>query len=88
VYDTSGLSRTSTKRELPWRETSLTFIRISADARIQVAHTIADKRLMLDALRSVEDCLLAVRQARYPMRQDVMVVDDAEPARRALADKG
>jgi hypothetical protein len=43
---------------------------------------------MLDALRSGEDCLPAVRQARYPMRQDVMVVDDAEPARRALADSG
>lgn len=74
-FDTTELTPTSDKRGLRWRDTALTLIWLRDRGPITVAHTIADK------LEAVTECgkkdrILAVRQVQYPMRQEVMVVDN------------
>jgi hypothetical protein len=82
MYDVSQLTPTSQKR-LNWRDTSLTFVWLRADAPIEVACKIEHKRRVVGSC-SAADRILAVRQLRYPTRQDVMAIDDLEAARRAL----
>lgn len=74
-----------TSGSVPWRDTKLTLIWLRADAPITAAYTIADKRAMLASLEG-DDQLLAVRQVQYPQHQEVMVVDDLDVARQALAE--
>lgn len=83
VFDASALPRTSDKTSLRWRETTLTFVCIRADGRIETAYTLVAKTAMLQSLAS-DDCLLAARQVQYPTRQEVMVVDDLPSVREAL----
>jgi hypothetical protein len=83
MYDISQLTPTSEKRNLNWRDTSLTFICLRAEEPTEVACTIEDKRRVV-ASCSAADRILAVRQLRYRTRQDVMAIDDLEAARRAL----
>jgi hypothetical protein len=75
---------TSTKANLRWRDTSLTFVCLRRDGALEVAHTVADKAALITAV-GPEDCVLAVRQVQYPTRQEVMVVDDLAAPREALA---
>jgi hypothetical protein len=84
VFDTSQLTPTSSKQGLRWRDTALTLVWVRAEGPIEVAHKLADKRTMVEAC-GPEDRLLAVRYVQFPPRQEVMVVDDRERAREALA---
>lgn len=78
MFDTTQLTRSSSKMNLRWRDPSLTLILLSEKRPICVAHLIADKiDLLTDC--SGEDVVLAVRQVNYPMRQEVMVVDEISP---------
>ena len=83
MLDTTGLTPTSSKQKLPWREPALTFLWLRADGPIVSAYKIEDK---LDVVASCgpDDHVLALRQVQFPRRQEVMVVDDLEQARRAL----
>lgn len=83
MFDTSGLTPTSTKRTIRWRDTALTFVWLRADGRVVVAFNIADK---LEAVQSCgrEDRILAVRSVKFPAHQEVLVVDDLDAARDAL----
>jgi hypothetical protein len=85
MFDVSQLARTSAKSKLPWREPRMTFIWLRADGPIVAAHTVDEKRRMIAACAEA-DCVLAVRQVQYPVRQEVMVIDDLAEARRAFGD--
>jgi hypothetical protein len=85
MLDTSQLARTSSKRGLRWRDPALTFIWLREGDPIVAAHKIEDKRAALSSC-AAEDRILAVRQVRYPLRVEVMVIDDLSEARRALAE--
>jgi hypothetical protein len=84
MYDTSALSTTSSKNKLPWRETRLGFLLVGADGRITQAHTLDEKRALLN-LCTANDRLLAIRMQQYPPRPEVLAVDDLDAARDALA---
>jgi hypothetical protein len=84
MYDTSGLSTTTSKKNLPWRETRLGFLLIGSEGRITTAHRLDEKRELLNRC-TPEDRLLAIRMQQFPPRPEVLVVDDLEPARDALA---
>jgi hypothetical protein len=75
------LAHRSEKRNLRWRDTSLALIWLPTDGPVVVAHTIADKRKMLWDATDADD-VLAVRQVQYPTRQEVLVVDDRDSARK------
>jgi hypothetical protein len=84
MFDTSGLTPASTKANLRWRDTSLTFIWLRDGAPIEAAHRLEDKRRVVSECSS-EERILAVRPVQYPNRQQVLVVDDLEAVRQALA---
>jgi hypothetical protein len=71
MYDVSHLTPTSEKRDLKWRDSSLTFVWLRAEAPIEVAYKIEDKRRVVGSC-SAADSILAVRQLLYPTRQEVM----------------
>jgi hypothetical protein len=83
MLDTTQLARTSEKRNLRWRDTKLTLIWLRRSGPVVVAHTVADKRMMLSEAADGDD-VLAVRQVQYPTRQEVMVIDDRASVREAL----
>jgi hypothetical protein len=84
MYDTSELSTTASKKSLPWRGTRLGFLLICADGRITPAHRLEDKRELLNRC-TPQDRLLVIRMQQYPPRPEVLVVEDLEAARDALA---
>ena len=87
MFDTSDLSTTSPKKDLPWRKTRLGFLLIRADGPVAQAHQLADKRDLVDMCRP-QDRLLAIRPVQFPDRPEVLLVDDLYAAREALAERG
>ncbi len=84
MFDTTALPTTSSKTDLDWRKTRLGFLLLSADGPIVQAHQLADKRDLVNRCRP-EDRLLAIRPMRFPDRPEVLLVDDLDAARKALA---
>ena len=87
MLDTSRLTPTSTKPNLRWRETALTFVWLPAEGPVEVAYKLEDKRRVV-ASCGAGDRILAVRQRQYPTRHEVLVVDDVEAVRLALGLSG
>lgn len=79
MFDTTQLTRTTSKKNLKWRDPSLTFIWLRANGPIVAAHIIADKIHLLTSCGD-DDAVLAVRKVGYPTHQEVMVVDDMSAA--------
>ena len=82
VIDTNTLSRTSEKRNIPWRENRISFLLVRANGHLEQSHLLAEKR-QLAAECGVDDRLLAIRMLRF--RPVVLWVDDLDEARAALA---
>jgi len=57
---------------------------LPADRPIVQAHQLADKRILVDKC-GPEDRLLAIRPMRFPDRPELLLVDDVDAARKALA---
>jgi hypothetical protein len=84
MLDTSELPTTSSKKKLPWRETRLGFLPLRGDGRLVQVHQLADKRELVDGC-GPDDRLLAIWMQQYPSRPEVLLVDDLDAARTALA---
>jgi hypothetical protein len=83
MFDTKQLAKTSSKRDLHWRQTELTLLRVSSTGEISQAYKLDEKRSMLAGLMH-EDCLLAIRTLKFPNHPEVLVVDDVSAVRSAL----
>jgi hypothetical protein len=83
MFDTSELPATSSKKNLPWRETRLGFLLLRGDGPVVHAHRLDDKRKLLEGC-GPDDRLLAIRMQQYPPRPEVLVVDDLDTVRQAL----
>lgn len=83
MYDVSNLPPTSSKKDLRWRHTSVTFIGIYASGAILAAHQVAEKAEIIEALEP-GDVLLIVRPVRYPPHPEVLVVDNLDEVRTAF----
>ena len=84
IFDTSSRSTTSSRKNLPWRETRLGFRLLGADGEITQAHRLGEKRELVDRC-GVADTLLVIRMQQYQARPEALVVDDLDAARNALA---
>jgi hypothetical protein len=84
MLDARQLPTTSSKKNLPWRETRLGFLLVQTDGPLVHVHRLADKRELLE-LCGPEDRLLAIRMQQYPPRPEVLLVDDFDAARQALS---
>jgi len=78
------LRSTTSRSAASNRRLRLWFISVRRDGSIETAHELAGKRSILASLCD-GDVLLVVRSVRMPDRVQVLVVDDLDPGREALA---